>query len=125
MTQFRDLANGDQFDFVSPIPGHNSFFMRCVKTAPRKYRDESGTDHRVGRIAANVYNVIRLESLMVAAHKAGRDYARELDSSLTGAMRFCANKPLWSADQRFAFMGGYHGELSRMTGQVNPTLVQS
>jgi len=34
---FRDLAVGDEFDFVPPNRSHASFFLTCTKTGPRSY----------------------------------------------------------------------------------------
>lgn len=54
--QFKNLKVGQQFDFIAP-GAFNSFFLRCTKTAPRKYQDENGVTHTVGTIKCNVYNV--------------------------------------------------------------------
>lgn len=59
VVRFRDLAIGQQFDFefdfVSPN-GYNSFFKRCIKISPRKYRDEQGITYQVSSINCIVYN---------------------------------------------------------------------
>lgn len=57
MTQFRDLAIGQGFDFIGPDRAYNSFFLRCTKISPRRYLDERGTEHRVGTINAEVFHV--------------------------------------------------------------------
>lgn len=115
MTQFRNLAIGDSFDFVSPDRTLNSFFLRCVKIGKRAYQDEKHTTHIVGTVACRVYNVVSKEDSMVAAHRCGRDYARQLDSSQYGAVAFMNNRPLWLDAQREAFTAGYVQELRRMT----------
>jgi hypothetical protein len=55
--KFRDLSIGDRFDFVGPDPMLNSFYDRCTKIAPRKYRDDKRNVHTVGSVNAKVYNV--------------------------------------------------------------------
>lgn len=57
MTQFRDLAIGQGFDFIGPDLTYNSFFLRCTKISPRRYLDECGAEHRVGTINAEVFHV--------------------------------------------------------------------
>jgi hypothetical protein len=56
-TKFKDLSIGDSFDFISPDRTLNSFFLRCEKTGPRKYKDSEGTDHKVGSTSVEVYHV--------------------------------------------------------------------
>jgi hypothetical protein len=53
MTKFRDICQGQLFDFILP-DRYNSFFLTCTKISPRKYRDEKGTIHRVGSINCEV-----------------------------------------------------------------------
>jgi hypothetical protein len=55
--KFRDLDLLDSFDFVGPDRLLNSFYLRCIKTGPRTYNDETGVRHRVGSINATVYHV--------------------------------------------------------------------
>lgn len=55
--KFRDLNIGDSFDWINDASIYNSFFLRCVKISTRKYRDERGTEHRVGNVSAPVYHV--------------------------------------------------------------------
>jgi hypothetical protein len=57
MTKFRDLPIGETFDFVSPDRMMNSFYKRCTKISARRYRDDTGTMHRVGSINAAVYHI--------------------------------------------------------------------
>jgi hypothetical protein len=54
---FKDLAIGTGFDFVSPEPHLNSFYLHCIKISPRRYRDERGMVHRIGTVKAAIYNV--------------------------------------------------------------------
>lgn len=56
--QFRDLQVGDAFDFVSGVPGMDSFYKRCEKISPRKYQDGDGVQYRVGSVKCQVYNVV-------------------------------------------------------------------
>jgi len=58
-TLFRDLAIGDQFDFVDDRrPSFNSFFHRCTKVSARKYswfvRDWANDDRRLKLIESRV-----------------------------------------------------------------------
>ncbi len=55
--RFRDLAIGQSFEWIEPGGYYNSFYLSCVKTSARGYRDSMGTDHRVGSINAHVYHV--------------------------------------------------------------------
>jgi hypothetical protein len=56
---FSEMKIGQEFDFVSPDPKvRNSFFDRCVKISPRKYRSlQTGLEMSVGTIRVRVYNV--------------------------------------------------------------------
>ena len=61
---FRQLSNGDTFDFVAPT-GYNSFYERCTKLSARKYSYSSSHPvpfgryvTSVGSINVQVYNVI-------------------------------------------------------------------
>jgi hypothetical protein len=60
--RFRDLAVGDQFDFVDPHRLTHSFTARCVKLSARIYRvtetDGSVWRYRVGSINCAVFNVV-------------------------------------------------------------------
>lgn len=51
---FRELAIGQEFDFVGANP---TFYKRCHKISARKYRDEDGDTHTVGSVLCDVYNV--------------------------------------------------------------------
>ena len=55
---FSVLLKGDTFDWVDDAKPYcgNSFFLRCEKISPRKYRDERGNVHRVGSIKARVHH---------------------------------------------------------------------
>jgi hypothetical protein len=53
--RFKDLAIGETFDWIGGEAP--SFFKRCTKISPRRYRDGDGQDHRVGSIFANVYHL--------------------------------------------------------------------
>lgn len=57
MKTFKQLQNGQSFDFISPDRMMNSFYLRCVKMSPRTYMDEKGTRHVIGSVNAKVYNV--------------------------------------------------------------------
>lgn len=57
MVRFWELKKGETFDFIEPYSHQNTFFLRCEKISPRKYRDEKGVEHRVGTIYAKVYHV--------------------------------------------------------------------
>lgn len=59
--RFKDLLEGDRFDFVGPHPMYNSFLKTCFKTGDRSYRDTDGTDHEVGSTGCRVYHVAREE----------------------------------------------------------------
>lgn len=52
--RFKDLEIGETFDWIGGI--YPSFFKRCVKISPRKYRDSDGTEYQVGSIFALVYH---------------------------------------------------------------------
>lgn len=54
---FRELSEGDSFDFISPDAMTNSFYLRCVKTGKRTYRDSTNVVHTVGRVTCKVYHV--------------------------------------------------------------------
>ena len=47
--KFKDLAIGDEFDFLTRKVGYNSFFGACVKISPRKYRS-GDFEYQVGSI---------------------------------------------------------------------------
>ena len=70
--QFKDLAIGDEFDFVSDHPDditRNSFYETCTKTSTRKYRWRNPVrctlspseflETRVGSESVEVYHVVR------------------------------------------------------------------
>jgi hypothetical protein len=65
MTTFRELAIGDTFDFIGPVPHggecrckYHSFFDRCAKVSSRSYKSlDSGMKMTVGTINVEVYNV--------------------------------------------------------------------
>lgn len=57
ITNFKNLAIGQSFDFISPNRMMNSFYKRCTKISARKYRDEDGVEHTIGSHYARVYNV--------------------------------------------------------------------
>jgi hypothetical protein len=66
---FRDLAIGQEFDWISPIATRNSFFHRCRKVTERKYVAllSSGDmtnagPMRVGTVSAKVYHVQTLNA---------------------------------------------------------------
>lgn len=62
--KFRDLKEGDTFDFVNDqIPGSNSFFKRCEKISSRKYKDEDSQTCTVGTINAEVYHVEKYKEI--------------------------------------------------------------
>ena len=121
--QFRMLAIGNSFDFIKPDSLYNSFFLRCTKTGPRKYQDQTGANHRIGSIKAQVYNVLSHApqhdaDAMARAHRAGCDYARRLDASAHGA-QLIANG-LGNADDSMAFIAGYRMTLRRMVDAGKP-----
>lgn len=60
-TTFRDLANGQTFDYFNPgKTGGNSFCDRCEKVSARKYRSlVTGIEYRIGSGYAHVYHVDR------------------------------------------------------------------
>lgn len=51
---------------------------------------------------------------LLAAHRAGRDYARELHASHKAA-RALVRHAYTTEEERFTFLAGYRGELHRMT----------
>ena len=57
--QFRDLSIGTQFDFIDDENRMlNSFYDRCVKITPRKYRSmTANVVHTIGTIDAKVFHV--------------------------------------------------------------------
>ena len=58
--KFRELAIGQEFDFVNDTPGaHNSFFQRCQKISARKYAYGPFRNHecQVGSINVEVFHV--------------------------------------------------------------------
>ncbi len=57
MARFRDLEEGQSFDFVGPERMLNSFYLRCKKVSARRYVDEKGYVHRVGSVYCEVYNI--------------------------------------------------------------------
>ena len=63
MTKFRDLRNGQTFDFISDDHRFNSYFECCVKVSARCYVAEEGDGRgepsvmRVGTINCEVYHV--------------------------------------------------------------------
>lgn len=60
MVRFRDLANGQEFDFVDDAaPGYNSFFDRVRKVSARMYVSLRHPEYRyrVGSINAQVFHV--------------------------------------------------------------------
>ena len=66
MMKFKELAIGQEFDWVNPDPNaRNSFFARCVKVSARKYKaiDPKGDEmkgfpyYTVGSVNADVFNV--------------------------------------------------------------------
>lgn len=111
--QFKNLHVGDTFDFVAPNSRTNSFFLRCIKISPRKYRDSSGTEHRIGRDLCRIYNILTAEDSMVAAHIAGRLYAAAPDADAKGAARAAAEHLHCGA-----FLAGYYGETRRIAARV-------
>lgn len=59
---FRELRQGQTFDWIGPVSMHNSFYARCIKVSARVYieLDDAGHGvkrHRVGSIHAPVYHV--------------------------------------------------------------------
>lgn len=54
--EFREISIGDTFDFISGTH-YDSFFRRCEKISPRKYKDAQGNVYRVGSIHCKVYHV--------------------------------------------------------------------
>lgn len=55
---FADLNVGDEFDWVSPEIGRNSFFDTCRKTSARGYvSTQTGAKMTVGSVKAKVYHV--------------------------------------------------------------------
>ena len=60
---FKNLECGQEFDFISPNVGYNSFFHRCIKVSARKYKTVDGAamhgfdSYRVGSINVEVYHV--------------------------------------------------------------------
>ena len=63
MTKFRDLRNGQSFDFIGPDQMLNSYFERCVKVSARCYVAEHGDGRgepsvmQVGSVNVEVYHV--------------------------------------------------------------------
>ena len=55
--KFRDLGIGQGFDWVDDDNPANSFYLRCFKISPRRYRDAKGIVHTVGTINAQVFHV--------------------------------------------------------------------
>jgi len=53
--RFKDLEIGESFDWIGGE--YPSFFKRCVKISPRKYRDEDDSEYTVGSIYADVYHI--------------------------------------------------------------------
>ena len=54
---FKDLAIGQRFDFVSPDIGYNSFYYRCIKISPRRYRSvETQIVYMIGTTKCVVFN---------------------------------------------------------------------
>lgn len=54
--RFCDIDIGDSFDWIGGE--YPSFFKRCSKISPRKYRDEDGIEYRVGSKFAYVYHIV-------------------------------------------------------------------
>ncbi len=52
--KFKDLSIGQRFAFPQREVGYRSFFLTCVKTGSRTYKDSEGQTHRVGSINAKV-----------------------------------------------------------------------
>lgn len=60
VTRFRDLANGQTFDFIDDSrPGYNSFFDAVQKLSARTYMGTNGAVYHVGSINAQVFHVGR------------------------------------------------------------------
>ena len=55
--KFRDLGIEQGFDWVDDDNPANSFYLRCFKISPRRYRDAKGIVHTVGTINAQVFHV--------------------------------------------------------------------
>jgi hypothetical protein len=57
MLKFNQLPIGATFDFVSPNGAFNSFYDRCQKISPRKYKSlQTGAEYTVGSVLANTYH---------------------------------------------------------------------
>ena len=56
--RFKELAIGDEFDFISPDGMTNSFFSRCKKVSTRVYCDDIGFRYLIGYLKCEVYNVV-------------------------------------------------------------------
>ncbi len=54
---FGELKIGQSFDFIRDGYHYNSFYKRCTKTTERQYRDDDGTEYRVGSVKCEVYHV--------------------------------------------------------------------
>lgn len=58
--KFKELRNGDTFDFVDDNkPETNSFFRVCRKIGPRRYCEalDPSKTYMIGTTTANVYHV--------------------------------------------------------------------
>jgi hypothetical protein len=54
MTTFKSLSIGDTFDFIGGE--RPSFFERCEKISPRKYKGDKGLIYTVGSVHVTVYH---------------------------------------------------------------------
>jgi hypothetical protein len=60
MNTFKTIAIDDTFDFIDDRNNsYNSFFLRCTKISPRKYRDSTGQTHQVGSTSAAIFHIDR------------------------------------------------------------------
>lgn len=98
--QFKELAIGQQFDFVGPDRTAVSFTKRCTKKSARKYVDEDGQEHTVGAVSAAVYNVSPVVEPppLNEANKANFETLRRAcdrgNLALMSAVRKADNKPV-------------------------------
>ena len=58
MNTFKQIPIGTTFDFISGT-SFDSFFLACMKIGARTYVDSVGRVHKVGSVAAKIYNVGR------------------------------------------------------------------
>ena len=55
--KFKELIIGNSFDFIGPKNDYNSYYKRCTKISPRKYKSDDGETHTIGTINCKIHHI--------------------------------------------------------------------